>query len=168
VACYVVQRFLQKFAVLPFFHPETDHFMVLDIFTPEGCFGINFPHFMIGHSYARPLRPALHSVSPESSFLELEYPYLVTGDFNIQNSATAPSRLLFSKEEQESAHYFAQAADLGFTLLNTLGIYTRFLFTGTHRLCTIDLAFANIHIFLSFRSWDASSLPSTGPTIPQL
>jgi len=45
VACYVSQSFLQRFTVLPFFPPETDDFMALDVFTPEGCFGSNFPRF---------------------------------------------------------------------------------------------------------------------------
>jgi len=162
VACYLSQKDWQKFAVLPFFPPETDDFMAVDVFTPQGCFGSNYPRFRIGNSYARPLPPAPHSVSPESSLLDLEYPYLLTGDFNIHNSATNPSRLLSSKEERESAPYFDRAADLGFNLLNTPGVYTRFPFMGTNRPGAIDLAFANPFIFPAFRSWDAFSLPSTG------
>ena len=162
VACYVSQKFVQKFEVLPFFPAETDNFMALDIFMPQGCFGSNFPRFRIGNFYARPLLPAPYSVSPESSLLDLDYLYLVAGHFNIHNSATDPSRLLSSKEERESAPYFDLAADLGFTLLNTPGVYTRFPFTGIHRPSAIDLAFANSCIFSSFRSWDMSSLPSTG------
>jgi len=162
VACYVSQRFLQKFAVLPLFPPKTDHFMALDIFTPQGCFGSNFPQFGIGNSYSRPLSPAPHSVSPISSLLDLDYPYLVTEDFNIHNSATDPSRLLSSNEERESARYFDRAGNLGFTLLNLPGGYTRFPFTGTHRPSPIDLVFANPFIFSAFCLWDASSHPSTG------
>jgi len=56
--------------------------------------------------------------------LDVDYPYLVTGDFNIHYSETHPSRLLSSMEESESAPYFDRAIDLGFTLLNTPGIYT--------------------------------------------
>ena len=67
-----------------------------------------------------------------------------------------------SKEEKESAPYFDRASDLGFTLLNTPAVYTRFPFSGNHRPSTIDLAFANPQMFPAFRSWDASSLPSTG------
>jgi len=143
VACYISQNFLQKFAVLPFFPPETDDFMVLDVFTPQGCYGSNFPRFRIGNAYARPLPPNPHSVAPETALWDLEYPYLVAGDFNIHNTATDPSRLLSAKEENESATYFSLATDLGFSLLNTPGIYTRFPFTGTHRPSAIDLAFAN-------------------------
>ena len=106
VACYVSPRFLQKFAILPFFPPKKVDFMALDIFTPQGCYGSNFPHFRIGNAYARPLPPAPHSVSPESSVLDLDYPYLVVGDFNIHTSAANASRLLSSKEERESAPDF--------------------------------------------------------------
>jgi len=87
---------------------------------------------------------------------------LVAGDFNINNGATNPTRLLFSKEERESAPYFERASDLGFTLLNTPGIYTSFPFTGTQRPSTIDLALANPQFVSAYRPWDASSLPSTG------
>ena len=106
--------------------------------------------------------PNPQTVSPETALYDLLYPYLVAGDFNIHNAATDPSRLLSVKEEKESAPYFGLATDLGFTLLNTPGVYTRFPFTGTHRPSVIDLAFVNPHMFPAFRSWDASSLPSTG------
>jgi len=136
--------------------------MALDVCTPQGCFGTDYPRFTIGNTYPRPLPPLPHTVSPESSLLELRHPDLVAGDFNIHNAATDPSRLLPSTEERESAPYFERASDLGFTLLNTPGIYTRFPFSGTHRPSSIDLAFANPHMFPSFRSWDASFLPSSG------
>jgi len=162
VACYVSLSFLQDSAVLPFFPPETDDFMALDVFTPQGCFGTNLPRFTISNAYARPLPPSPHSVSPESSFLDLEHPYLVAGNLNIHNPATDPSRLLSSKEESVSAPYFDRASDLGFTLLIIPGVYTRFPFSGTHRPSTIDVAFANPHMHPAFRCWDASSLSSTG------
>ena len=100
VACYVSLNFLQKFAVLPFFSPKTNDFMALDVFTTQGCFGTHFPHFTIGNTYARPLPPSPHSVSPKTSLLDLEHPYLVPGDFNIHNAATNPSRLLTLKQER--------------------------------------------------------------------
>ena len=112
---------------------------------------------MRDHSVHTPIR-----FPPSRPFWDLEYPYLVAGDFNIHNAATDPSRLLSAEEESESAPYFDRARELGFTLLNTPGVYTRFPFTGSHRPSVIDLAFANPHMFHSFRSWDASSLPSTG------
>jgi len=162
VACYVSLNFLQQFAVLPFFPPESDDFMALDVYTPKGCFGLKFPSFRIGNSYARPLSAAPHSVSPERALPLFDFPYLVAGDFNIHNVASDPSRLLSAKEEKESAPYFNRASDLGYTLLNTPGINTRFPFTGTHQPSAIDLQFPNTYSFSAFRSWDSSTLPSTG------
>jgi len=162
VACYISQNLLRRFAVLPFFPPETDDFMTVDVFTPQGCFATNSPRFTIGNAYARPLTPFLHSVSPESSLLSLDHPFIVAGDFNIHDAATDPFRILCSKEERESAPYFDRASDLGFTLLNTRRVCTRFPFSGPDGPGTLDLAFANPHMFPAFRSWDASSLPSTG------
>jgi len=155
VACYVSLDFLRRFALLPLFPPETDDFMALDVFTPQGCFGSDFRRCRIGNAYARPLPPDPHSVSPETALQDLEYPYLVAGDFNIHNTATDPFRLLSAREQSESAPYFNLATDSGFTLLNTPGIYTRFPFTGTHRPSVIDPAFANPRMFPAFRSWDA-------------
>jgi len=162
LACYVSQKLFQKFAILPFFPPETDDFIALDVFTPRGCFGSNFARFRSGNAYARPLPPAPHSVSAESSLLDIEYAYLVTGDFNIHSPATDPSRLLSSKQERDSAPDFDRASDLGFTLLNTPGVYTQFPFTGTHGPSSINMAFANSYIFPAFHSWDVLILPSTG------
>ena len=162
VACYVSLSFLQQFAVLPVFPSETDDFVALDVYTPEGCFGLNFPRFRIGNSYARPLPPPRHSVSPERALAAFDFPYLVAGDFNIHNAVSDPSRLLSAKKEKESTPYFNRATDLGHTLLNTTGIYTRFPFKGTHRPSAMDLAFDNPEIISTFRSWDSSTLPSTG------
>jgi len=80
--------------------------MALDVFTLRDCFRSSFPRFGIGNSYARPLPPAPHSVSPESSLLDVDYSYQVAGGFNINNSATDPSRLLSSREESQSVPYF--------------------------------------------------------------
>jgi len=124
VACYLSQKVLQEFGVLLFFPPETDKLIALDVFSRRGGFDSKFTHFRIGNSYGRPVAPAANSVSPKSSLLDLEYPYLVAGDFNIYNSATDPCMLMSSKEQGESAPYFDRATDLGFTLLNTPGIYT--------------------------------------------
>jgi len=162
VACYISQKSREEFAVLQFLPPETHDFMALDIFTPRGCFGTNFPRFTIRNAHAGPRCPSHHSVDPEWSLLDLEYLYLVAGDFNIHNAATDPSRLLPSKGESQSAPYFERASDLGFTLLYVPGVYTWFPCTGTHRPSTIDLAFANTHIFPVLRTWDPSSLLPTG------
>ena len=154
--------FQHRFAVLPSFPPETDDFMMLDVSTPQGCFGTKFPRFRISNAYARPLPSFPHSVSPESALLNIDHPDLVAGDFNIHNAATHPSRLLSSKEDKDSAPYFNRDSDLGFTLLNTRGIYSGFLFSNNNRPSAIDLTCGNPHMVPAFRSSDASSPPSTG------
>jgi len=106
VACYVSSNLLQQFAVLPFFPPESDEFMALDLYTLKCCFGKKFSRFRIGNSYARPPPPAPHSVSPETALPFFDFPYLFAGDFNIHNAASDPSRLLSSKEGKEFAPYF--------------------------------------------------------------
>ena len=168
MACYVAQDFLRRFAVLLSFPPERDDSMMLDVSTPQGCFCTKSPRFTISNAYASALPPFPPSVSPASGILDLDHPYLVAGDFNIHNAATEPSRLPSSKEEKESAPYFDRATGLGFTLLNTPGIYTHFPFSGTHRAGTIDLAFANPDMFCAFRCWDTSSLPATGSDQAQI
>jgi len=162
VAGYLSINFLQKFAGLPFVPPETDDFILLDFFTSQGCFGTNFP--VLGSATRTPDHSP-HTPTqfpPEPSLWDLKYLYLVAGEIKIHNAATHGSRVLSTNEENESAPYFDRAMDLGFTLLNTPGVYTRFPFTGTHRPSVIDLAFANQQIFLAFCSWDASALASTG------
>jgi len=89
--------------VRPFVPPETDDIMALDVIAPQSCFGSNFPGFMISNSHSTLLPPAPDSVSPQSSLLDLDYHYLVAGDFNMYNSATNPSGLLFSKKKSQSA-----------------------------------------------------------------
>ena len=80
LACYVSLNLLQQFAVLPFFPLESDDFMALDVYTPKGCLGLQFPRFRIGNSYASPLPPAPHSVSPETALPVFDFLYLVAGD----------------------------------------------------------------------------------------
>jgi len=58
-------------------------------------------------------------VPPKSSFLDLEYLYLVGGYLNIQNTAADPFRFISSREERDSAPYINQASDIGFALFNT-------------------------------------------------
>ena len=47
-----------------------------------------------------------------------------------------------------------------FSLLNTLGVYTRFLFTTNHRPAVLDLSFANSSLHPYFSSWNASLAPT--------
>ena len=83
------------------------------------------------------------SVCPDTAFQQVEFPYLVAGDFNIQNPASDPLRVFSYSEELDSAPFYDLASERGFRLLNTPGIYTRFPLSGSHRPSAIDLAFTN-------------------------
>ena len=71
-------------------------------------------------------------------------------------------RVISPSEEKASTPYFNRATDLAYSLLNTPGVYNRFPLSGAFRPSAIDLAFANPLIRPAFRSWDATTLPSTG------
>ena len=50
---------------------------------------------------------------------------------------------------------------MGYSSLNTPGVYTRFLFVARDRPAVLDLSFANIELTPFFTSW-STHLPSTG------
>ena len=62
-----------------------------------------------------------------------DFPYVVAGDFNIHNPASDPLCVILAMEEQTSARYFEQATDLGCTLLNTPGVFSRYPLSGGQR-----------------------------------
>ena len=129
----------------------------------KAFFGLSTPKFRIGNVYSRSLtQPPIHTVSPAGAPKNHDFPYLVAGDFNIHNPATDPLRVISCTEERASAPYFDQATELGYTLLNTPGVFTRYPLSGEQRPSVIDLAFANPLMFPAFKSWDATSLPFTG------
>ena len=53
-----------------------------------------------------------------------------------------------------------RASARSFSLLNTLGVYTRFPFTANHRPAVLDLAFANSALLPYVSSWNPSLLPT--------
>src|SRR6195952_4366087 len=162
VAIYASLRLLSTFTVFPVYCFDAEDFLALDVYTPNGCFGTNAPRFRVASVYSRFLGNDGHSVPPHVALQPFDFPYLVAGDFNIHNSASDPFRITSATEDLASAPYYERASDLGFHLLNTPGVYTRFPMTASHRPSVIDLAFANPHMLPFFQSWDVSSLPSTG------
>ena len=143
--------------------PPADDVMFLDIFTPEGYFHLSSPKFRVGKVYS-PVhtQPSTHTVSPAMCLTNQDSHDLVAGDFNIHNIASDPLCVTSSTEECTSAPYFDQATDLGYPMLNTPGVFTRYPLSGEQRPSVIDLAFANPHIFPAVKCWDATPLPSTG------
>ena len=123
-------------------------------------------HYRLQVQTQQHLRPGeggpYRSVSPETAFQQVDFPYLVAGDFNIDNPASDPLRIFSYSEELESAPYYSMASDRGYRLLNTPGVYTRFPLSGPHSPGAIDLAFSNPSMSPVFVDWDTTSLPSTG------
>jgi len=98
VACYVSQKLLLSLSVLAVVFSESEDFIALDVYTPQGCFGPTFPRFRICNAYARSTNTPSSSVPPERSFVSYGFPYRVAGDFNIHNPAVDPFRILTSNE----------------------------------------------------------------------
>src|SRR5437868_867935 len=125
-------------------------------------FGSGLPEFRIINLYSRVgSSPSARTISPEVAFPPSPLPTLVVGDFNIHNLMADPVRDYSPTEMSISFPYFSRATDLGFLLLNTPGIYTRFPLGGEARPSVIDLTFASPTLVPFFISWD-TSLPSTG------
>ena len=162
VAVYISLRFCALYTVSSGFYEHTTDAMFIDVHTPNGCFDTAAPKFRLNNIYARVRDGHARSVSPETAFQHVDFPYLVAGDFNIHNPATDPLRIFSYSEELESAPFYSMPSDRGFRLLNTPGVYTRFPLSGSHRPGAIDLAFANPHMSPAFVEWDTTTLPSTG------
>ena len=162
VAFYVSLSFLSFYTVLPVNSPSSTEVFHLDIYTPTGCSGTGSTKFKLTNVYSRSIPGSAKSVAPSEALLDIDFPCLAAGDFNIHNHTADPLRVTSRSEEKASAPYFNRAADLAYSLLNTPGFYTRFPLSGTFRPSAIDVAFANPLIRPAFQSWDATTLPTTG------
>ena len=139
--------------------PQSEDVIFLDIFTANGFLEFPTPKIQVANVYSRSLEhPPSNSVSPASALADLDFPYLVVGHYNIHNPASDPLCVISSTEEWASAPYFDQAMNLGYTLHNTPGVYTRYPLSGGQRRTFIDLAFANSLIFPAFQSRDGTIL----------
>src|SRR5207302_5868251 len=87
--------------------------------------------------------PSARTISPEVAFPSSPLPTLVVGDFNIHNPMADPARDYSLTELSISFPYLSRATDLGFSLLNTPGVYTRFPLGGEARPSVIDLGFTS-------------------------
>src|SRR5205807_5865873 len=160
VACYVSSALLRAASILPLFQDRSD-IMTLVVHGLD-LFGSGLPEFRIVNLYSRlGSSSSVQTVSPEVAFPPSPLPTLVVGDFNIHNPMADPGRDYCPTEMSISFPYFSRATDLGFSLLNTPGIYTRFPLGGEARPSVIDLAFASSSLAPFFISWD-TPLPSTG------
>ena len=153
VACDVFYGFLQTYPIGPLFIDSPD-WMALDMHTPSGLFDSNHHVWRIYNGYSTNGPTSnIRTVAPEQMFPELDFPCLIAGDFNIHNPLSDPLRDFSPNDIAISAPYFERSADMGFSLLNTPGVYTRFPLVAGDRPAVLDLSFANTELAPFFTSW---------------
>ena len=136
--------------------------VLVDVLSPEGLFGSPHHSLRVTSVYLlRSNRPPYHSILPERVFSFLSHPHLVLGNFNLHHPLEDPCRSLSEREFIISTRYFDAVFDVPYHLLNTPGVYTRFLFDTISRPSVLDLAFTNNALSPLVSSWD-TPLPSTG------
>jgi len=161
VAFYVYSSFLSTVSLLPRFFGRGD-VMALDHFTPDGFFNPSTTGFTIINSYSTKRRPNnTRSVPPDIIFPSSPLPTLTLGHLNIHHPMADPLRTFKEDEIATSTPYFDRATDLGFSLLNTPGVFTRFSMLLIGRPGVLDLAFACPLLAPCFTEW-SDPLPSTG------
>jgi len=136
--------------------------MALDLFTHDGFFNPSTTSLSIINSYSTKGRlNNTRSVSPEIVFPLPATLTLTLGDLNIHHPTSDPLRGFKEDEIATSAPYFDRATELGFSLLNTPGVFTRFSMSLIGRPGVIALAFACPLLAPYFSQW-SDTLPSTG------
>jgi len=161
VTFYVYSSFLATVSLLPRFFGRGD-VMALDLFTLDGFFNPSTTGFMIINSYSTKGRlNNTRSVPPDVLFPESPLPTLTLGDLNIHHPTADPLRVFKEDEITTSTPYFDKATELGFTLLNVPGVFTRFSMSLIGGPGIIDLALACPLLPPYFTEW-SDPLPSTG------
>jgi len=117
----------------------------------KGCARISF--YIRGAS--------LHISFTRAPFPSSPLPTLTLGDMNIHHPTADPLRSFKEDEIATSSPYFDRATDLGFCLLNTPGVFTRFSMSLIGRPGVLDLAFACPLLAPYFSEW-SDPLPSMG------
>jgi len=136
--------------------------MALDVFTSNGFFNPSTTGFTIINSYSTKGRANnTRSVPPDILFPSSPLPTLTLGDLNIHHPTAYPLRTFQEDEIATSTPYFDRATGLGFSLLNTPGVFTRFSMSLVGRHGVLDLAFACPLLSPYFSEW-SDPLPSTG------
>ena len=161
VAFYVFSSFLSSISRLPRFFGRGD-VMALDLFTPDGFFNPSTTVFTIINSYSTEGRANnTRTVLPDIIFPSSALPTLTLGDLNIHHPTADPLKVFKEDEIGTSAPYFDRATDLGLSLLNTPGVFTRFSMSLIGRPGILDLAFACPLLSPYLSEW-SDPLPSTG------
>ena len=161
IACYVFTSFLSTITLLPQFFDRGD-IMALDLFSPDGFFNPSMTRFTILNSYStKGLSNNTRSVPPALIFPAMRGPTLTLGDLNIHHPTAEPLRCFKEGELTTSVLYFDRATELGFSLLNTPGVYTRLAMSLVERPRVIDLAVA-CPLLAPYFAERSDPLPSTG------
>ena len=136
--------------------------MAQDLFTPDSFFNPSTTGFTIVNSYSTkgPLNNT-RSVPPDIIFPVSPLPTLTFGDLNIHHPTADPLRTYKEDELGTSTPYTDRATNLGFSLLNTPGVFTSFSMSLIGRPGVLDLAFACPLLARYFWEW-SDPLPSTG------
>jgi len=136
--------------------------MARDLFTPDGFFNPSTTGFTIINSDStKGGSNNTSSVPPDLIFSSSPLPTLTLGDLNIHHPTADPLRVFKEDDIGTSTPYFDRATDLGFTLLNIRGVFTRFSMSLIGRPGVLDLAFACHLLAPYFTEW-SDPLPSTG------
>ena len=135
--------------------------MALDLFTPDGFFNPLMTRFTINSYSTKGRSNNTRSLPPDLIFPHLPGPTLTLSDLNIHHPTADPLRNLKEDELATSIPYFDRATELGFSLLNTPGVYTRFSTSLQSRPGVLDLAFACPLVAPYLSEW-YDPLPSTG------
>jgi len=161
VAFYVYNSFFATVSLPPRLFGRGD-VMALDLFTPDGFFNPSTTGFTIINSYSTKGRlNNTRSVPPDVIFPASSLPTLTLGDLNIHHPTADPLRVFKEDEIATSSPYFDRATELGFSLLNVPGVFTRFSMSLIGSPGILDLAFACPLRAPYFSEW-SDPLPSTG------
>ena len=161
VDCYVYSSFVASVSLLPRLFGRGD-VMALDLFTPDRFFNPSTTGFTIINSYSTKGRSnKTPSVSPDIIFPSSPLHTLTLGELNIHHPKADPLRAFKEDEIATSTPYFDRATDIGFSLLNPPGVFTRFSMSLIGRPGVRDLAFACPLRAPYFTEW-SNPLPSTG------
>ena len=136
--------------------------MALDLFTADGFFNPSTTSFTIINSYStKGCANNTCSVPLDIIFPSNPLPTLTLGDQNIYHPTADPFRTFKEDEIATSTPYFNRTTDLGFSLLNTPGVFTRFSMSLIGRPGVLDLTFACPLLAQYFTEW-SDPLPATG------
>ena len=160
VAFYTFRSIIDMATITPIVTGRSD-LATLEISAPS-LFGIKAQKFHIVNCYSIWRSSAIErTILPTLALPSTPFPTLVVADFNIHHSSADPIRSHNSSELNASFPYFLRAAELGYTLLNTPGVHTRFPLPGYSRPSVLALAFGSSHLMPLFQEW-TTDLPSTG------